>query len=328
MTKKRTKKYKGGNNDLLLDDNYIINNLKDVLNDKPLKYKFDITRDEKNYDVFVYNEDTKDYNPDGDPCLTIQFKTVPNGVSIKVELLNKCIPIKNYGVFMLNSLKEFAEKFGYYSVIIGTDVSYLEFKFQDKNDVIIELAYLSILSTGESWYNRMGFYNSFNTEQIEDNKRKISFPIGELDDSIKIIEFIDNEIKYYKQLRVKKLPICYQIISSYGNFRELYNFILDITRKTGTDTIQDVFKSLYKFIRDNCDTDSKKCNVDHDTMQKISCFINFIYNFLDIKYESSLLVYVSLIQKSGKKPYNKTKTNKKITRKIMSRKIKKKYYKK
>ena len=316
---KRVKNYIGGNDDFLLDENYIINNLKDILNDKPLKYKFDITKNKKIYEVVVYNEDTKDYNPDDEPCLTIEFRTVPNGVSIIVHLLNKCIPIKNYGIFMLNSLKEFAQKFGYYSVIIGTDVSYLEFKFNDGNDIIIELAYLSILSTGESWYNKMGFYNPFNREQIEDNENKISLKISELDDSIKIIEFINDKLKYYKSLRIKKLPICYQIISSYGKFGELYNFILNITGKTETDTIQDVFKSLYKFIRENCDTDNKKCNVHHDTMQKISCFINFVYEFLDIKYDNSLLSYVVMKQKSGRKKSIKTKNNLK-TRKYLKTK--------
>jgi hypothetical protein len=304
---KHTNKFRGGDNDLLLDSNYIINNLKDTLNDKPLKYKFDIRVNKKNYEVFIYNEDTSDYNPDEDPCLEIKFKKDINGVSIIVNLINKCAPIRNYGVFILNSLKEFAERFGYYSVIIGLDVSYLGFMFDNKPDIIIELAFLSILSTGESWYNKMGFYNPLNMEQIQDNKYKISLPIGELDDSIKITEFIDDTIKYYKnKLRLKKLPICYQTINSYGTFRQLYNFILDITNKTDNDTIQNVFKELYAFIKNNCDTINKICSVDYDTIQKISCFINFVYEFLDIKYERSLLEYITLNQKAGKKRNNKT----------------------
>ena len=44
---KRVKNYIGGNDDFLLDENYIIINLKDILNDKPLKYKFDITKNKK-----------------------------------------------------------------------------------------------------------------------------------------------------------------------------------------------------------------------------------------------------------------------------------------
>ena len=41
---------KGGNNEELLDNNFIITNLKELLNNQPLKYKFDI-----NKNIFIYN---------------------------------------------------------------------------------------------------------------------------------------------------------------------------------------------------------------------------------------------------------------------------------
>lgn len=324
-----TKKKRGGNdNQKLLDDNFIISNLTDILNQRPLKYKFNIKiRDKyknKFYDIFIENEDeeVKIYNRDmttvDHPCLTINFFEIDKGVNIYVYTINKCAPINNYGNFILSCLKEFANKYGYYAVLITSDGSTLEleFKYVDKHfSVDIDLAYLSILSTGESWYNRMGFYNSYNKQQIHDNILKINKKISYLDDSINIIEYINNTSKIFKENRI---PICFKLINSYGKFREIYNFILEITKKTEDDTIQDVFNELNNYIKNNCDTNTKTCNVNYMIIQKISCFIDFVYNLLDLQYRATSLAYiVNNKQKAGKRKQLKTK-----------RKYKRKYSKK
>ena len=68
------------------------------------------------------------------------------------------------------------------------------------------------------------------------------------------------------------IPICYKIINSYGEFKKLYNFILNITNKTGTNSIQEVFQEITNFIRTNCDSVNEICSIDYFTLQKISCF--------------------------------------------------------
>ena len=158
--KNKTKKYKGGEGyeNLLLFDKFIKNNLKNILNNRSEKYKFDIKieklNEDKYYNIFIENEDniTREYNPDNDSCLTITFNKTQEGISIKVDMIYKCAPINNYGNFILESIKEFATKYGYYSIIIDTDSSYLDLYFNidgEKRNITIKLYYLSILSTGK-----------------------------------------------------------------------------------------------------------------------------------------------------------------------------------
>lgn len=321
----QTKRYKGGYNEYLLDDNFIITNLKDILNQRPLKYKFNIYTETTNlgkfFNIYIENADKEieNYNVDKYPCLEISFNENNQGVSINVELINKCVPIKNYGNFILSCLKEFADKFGYYSVIIMSDGSTLDFNVYDDNQekqVYIDLAKLNILTTGESWYNRFGFYNSYSKDQIDNNKLKINQKFSSLDDSVHIIGYIDKKIKQYK---TSKLPTCFQLINSYGKFREIYNFILGITNKTDDDTIGDIFYEVNNYIKNNCDTDNKTCNVDYLTIQKISCFIKFVYELLGLKYRATNLFYISKKYSAGKilrKKKKNIKTNKHKTRKI------------
>ena len=160
------------------------------------------------------------------------------------------------------------------------------FDKEGNNEVVfINLYCLTILSTGESWYNRMGFYSEINREQIIKNKLIINQPIKNvyyLTDSEgknSIISLIDKKFKRYLG-DPSRIPECYRIIDSNENFRRLYDFILQRTHKTGDDTIEDVFKEIYKYIRRNCDSIEKTCSVDYSTIKNISCFIEFMFNFL------------------------------------------------
>lgn len=295
----KTKKYRGGNNKLL-DDSFVINNLKEFLNERPLKYKFDIKKNthygKSTFDVFIQNSDqvTNDYNPNNEPCLSIILYTTNQGVSIAINTLNKCIPINNYGNFMLNSIKDFAYKYGYYSVIITSDGSTLDFKFNEDGNikhVYLDLSILSILSTGESWYNKLGFYTPINTEQIQDNTFKIRQDIGDIDEPSKIIEYINNSLKPYEK-RINRIPPCFKLVNTYRKFGELYNFILDLTKKTDKNSIQEVFQEITNIIKNNCDTNTNTCRISYDTLFKIDCFIMFLYNLLDIKYKATSLIYI------------------------------------
>lgn len=321
--KNKTKRYKGGGeNDIRLDDNFIINNLSEILNERPIKYIFGVKKEEHygivNFLVYIKNidEEIEKYNLDDDPCVAFRIINLKEGLSILINSINKCAPISNYGNFILNSFKEFAIKFDYYSVVITSDGSVLQFYLDDdgiEKYLEIDLSYLSILSSGESWYNRMGFYTPVNVEQIQDNLYKIRQDIQDIDDSGKIINLIDEEIKKYKG-RDNRIPECYKLINSYGKFRELYNFILNLTKKTDTNSIQEVFQEIVQIIKTKCNTIERTCSLNYDTIMKINCFIKFVYLLLDIKYKATGLVYKVKSRSSGGKRNktlkNKTKKNK------------------
>jgi len=327
--KDSNKKFTGGNNELLNDD-YVINGLTYILNNKPFKYKFDINKrisyGTEYYFIFIKNNEDLDlikYNPEDKPCLSFRLIDGTQGVTIFINEITKCAPIKNYGNFILNSIKQFAKNNGYYSVLISSDGSVLPFTFivdGEEKEINIELAYLTILSTGQSWYNKMGFYTQINREQIQENKYKISQTIGSIDDNIKIIDLIDSKLKRYKG-RENRMPICYKIISSYGNFRELYNFILEITNKSDTNSIQEIFEELTNFIRKNCDSVNETCNIDYLTLQKISCFIDFIYELLGLQYKATSLIYIVPTNiynvKSGKLTRKNQKSNNKTKKRFL-----------
>jgi hypothetical protein len=314
-------RYKGGNREDLLNNDFIIQRLKDVMNQRPLTYKFNVSiqkkRQTKIYLLHIENHDIQN-----EPCLEIGFFKEDKGISIVVYSLNKCAPIKNYGNFILSCLKEFADTYGYYSVIILSDASTLDLHFRDTDEdklVYIDLAYLNILSKGESWYNRMGFYNEKNKEEILINKSFIDQEFSSLDDMTRIIEYIDNSLKIYRN-KQHLTPICLKMINSYGKFREIYYFILDITKNTGDDKIHDVFSSLNNYIKHTCDTNIGTCIVDYITIQKISCFIDFVFEFLDLQYKNNNLTYISKNYKAGKKMI---KTKKGPLKKVITRKNKK-----
>lgn len=316
--KNRTKKYKGGKDiDERLDENFIITNFNEILNERPLKYKFDIKKLEEygiiSFVVYIKNgdEETEKYNLENEYCVAFRIiNSIDQGYAILINSIVKCAPISNYGNFILDSFKKFATKFYYDTVIIGIDSSILEFYLNDNGSekyLVINLAYLSILSTGESWYNRMGFFNPKNAEQKQDNLYKIRQDIQDIDDSEKIINLIDGVIKNYKR-KENRLPECYKLVNSYGKFRELYNFILNLTNKKDTNSIQEVFQEIVKTIKIKCNTTEKTCSLDYQTMKKISCFIDFVSLLLDIQYKASALIYK--VKKNiigGKRKRNKTK---------------------
>lgn len=320
----KNKKKRGGNGEMPLNDDSLIYNLKEILNERPLKYKFDIKKQKSygvdSFEVYIENNDKEisKYNVDNEFCVVFSIVHFPEGFYIFINTIFKCAPISNYGIFILDSFKEFARKFGYYGILIGSDGSSLEF-YVDNNGVKeiidINLAELSILSTGESWYNRMGFYTPINKEQIQDNLYKIGKNIQDLDNE-DIIGFIDKTLSKYRGAREKYLPDCFKSINSYGKFHELYDFILNLTDKKGSDSIQEVFQEINNIIKNNCNSLTKICSLDYETMKKIICFINFVYKLLDIKYNATSLVYI-VPKKGGYKKKVKNKNSRKRRSKII-----------
>ena len=245
---KKTRKINGGGNLDLIDDKFVIENLNIVLNSRPINFIFVVkrrmaVRDNNNIKTFavitINKNNTNDNNFDNF-CLLFEIikNTNTNEYSIYIVSLEKCAPINNYGNFILDSIKEFAYKLGYYSIIIKVDASDLVFIYDNdgKNKkVYIPLAELSILSTGESWYNRLGFYASTNLDEKDDNSLIIQKDIEDIDD---LTDENDNKyINIFIEAQHKgENPVikpvldseCLKIIFNYRSFRELYNFILHL----------------------------------------------------------------------------------------------------
>ncbi len=302
----------------LLDNNFIIDNLTYILNGRPIIYKFIVSKIEKVKDAYVVSSDIKVDNYDNE-CLFINFKMSEKGVSIYVGILTKCVPIRDFGKYFLECLKEFATKFGYYSVRIEHDASklyYTDFKNNKNKYIDINLSYLNILISGESWYNKMGFYHPKNIEEINNNKYIINKDISDIDNYKNITTFINLNIER-------------EIIKNYEKFEELFDFILNITNKTPDNSIKEVFKSLYDYLRTNCNNIERSCDVDYLIIYKISIFINFVFKIAGLKYTNKNLEYITneenTNQKSGNKKHkNKSnKLNKKLKNKHKKNKTKK-----
>jgi hypothetical protein len=344
---KKTRKINGGGDSDLIDDNFVIENLYSILNSRPINFTFVVQRrmavrdnnNRKTFAVITINKNKNNNNNIFDNfCLlfVIIKNTITNEYSIYIVSLEKCAPINKYGNFILDSIKEFAYKFVYYSIIIEVDASDLVFICDNdgKNKkVYISLAKLSILSTGESWYNRLGFYAPTNLDEKDANSLIIQKDIEDIDD---LTDENDNKyINIFIEAQHKgKNPViepvldseCLKIIFNYRSFRELYNFILKITKTDGSDSIQNVFLALNEFIRSNCDSINTRCKVDYFTMKKISCFIEFMFELLGIKYTRDNLEYIVpryRYQKGrGKKIYMKNQTRKRKLQGLRNRRLK------
>jgi len=301
---KKTRNHNGGGN-ALMDDEFVINNLSFILNSRPIKYDFIV----ENYKTTIINPTIKyfqvvanDKNGSnslnlsifGGFCLIFSITEGPRGFTIIIHNLEKCAPISNYGTFILNSLKEFASKYGYYSIKIETDVALLIFQCEDKKQIYIPLSELSILATGESWYNRMGFYAPTNKAEEDYNSFIFHKQIEDIDNIPDLTDFINTQHGINPSPNIKKVldKECLKMIENYRTFKSIYGVILKITNKKGTDTIQSVFLELYKFIRKNCDEVNRICSVNYTMMKEISCFIEFMFAFLNIQYSIHDLEYI------------------------------------
>jgi hypothetical protein len=185
----------------------------------------------------------------------------------------------------------------------------------------IELSHLSILSTGESWYNRMGFYASNFNEEHPKNLSKIK-------QSIETIMAQKNNLRMLRLAKDKySTQTCYNIINPNKNLqpkqvetlekiKEIYEFILSLTHKTNENSVQEVFTGIISYIKENCNSVNKTCNISYETMNKITCFLDITYILLDLEYTKFDLIYIipkkgGKKRKTNKKKKNKTNKNKK-----------------
>ena len=138
-----------------------------------------------------------------------------------VKLLKKCNGLEGSGTNSMKKLKLFANKFNYILVIESDDS---EITTRDGFEFSIKLLY--ILSTGITWYNKLGFYEK-----------------NEKENTIVLNEFIKKPINDFKDYLDKPIMT-----------PELIEYLQ--TNYEGK-TIQESFKSIFDIVKrdDNTDTD-------------------------------------------------------------------------
>jgi hypothetical protein len=108
---------------------------------------------------YVKNVNDNEYTiktKNNEECLTIHFLLD----NIRIEKLSKCG--ENSGTYLLNKIEDLAKSMKHIHYITLLDTS--EVKMYDCN---IDLAILKILTEGESWYNKWGYFsNDYENEKI------------------------------------------------------------------------------------------------------------------------------------------------------------------
>jgi hypothetical protein len=129
-------------------------------------------------------------------CTTIYIYFKRPKKYIHISLLTKC---SFTGSEILTKIKQFARKnnFNYISL---SDESYLEFEcLQEeqipvlyKNNIEtskkhfkINLAFLNLLKTGYSWYNKFGYFSKNTKKEIEHNKQILNMPMFDFIELVK-----------------------------------------------------------------------------------------------------------------------------------------------
>lgn len=169
-------------------------------------------------------------------CLYIVFKSLNNSENDYIELfkLNRC---HFQGTTNLQTLIKYAQ---YLKNTLKINLNYIT--LEDASSIPssnIQLWLLSILTTGESWYNKFGFKShNYNNEKIENNKI-IKMNI------IDFLKFIDECISIYKTKKKEfNLPntLNVELIKKIKFFLKKYD---------QTKTVQDIFIEIKDGLKEN-----------------------------------------------------------------------------
>ena len=246
---------------------------------------------------------------------------------IHIENLNKCGPYK--GTDMMLSVIEYAK-----------EAKIPKLELMDKSKLYlcksaVNLAYLNILSSGQSWYNSKDFYSDEYNAEKTNNLLVINKPFNELVETI--IDNLTNpkidmpsifiNLKKFESIKQFIKPLITDMKELNINFKnnpqenndikiktEFRNLINDAIPENNNTTIQEVFQNIQRHFRSFPESG---CTKEQEQLVRI---INIIITMLNhnskyewapgfvIKYDYSKLEY-NVPLSGGKK--NKTKKNKK-----------------
>ena len=132
----------------------------------------------RNNEISIYNKET------GTACGKIEIEKRDE---IYIDLIGKCGSIS--GTEIIKVIEDFAQKCKYRKLALEDD-SRLGTKVQKPEGGFCEffLAGLSILTTGETWYNRLGYKSDYYDKEVKHNKRIIAKPF---------MSFMNKDIRKY-----------------------------------------------------------------------------------------------------------------------------------
>jgi len=162
-------------------------------------------------------------------CVTFRIKED----SIYIEWLTKCD--SGSGTALLHKVEQFAREIGIFKIIL-----------EDASNVITpcysvtSLRMLSILATGKSWYNKLG-YTSKNQDEIDSyNNSLIQMLFSDF------IDMVKRTIQYNEEHKINLSRGM-----NYTKFNRLIEYIknIDILELKPTDTTQEVFIKIKNMLK-------------------------------------------------------------------------------
>lgn len=283
------------------EDKYVVNNLKNT----PI-YK----SKQNKYISEVYEIKDKDNNN----CITFTVFIKPdnNKQIIYIKYLDKCA--SSSGTNLLNILEQYAIERGDIYQIALSDASDI---YVCK--IMISLSYLYLLTTGLSWYNKLGYISVDTSSEKEHNLIEIQKNFA--NNLYKILTNKNNYSNIYDKLlqlfpdiniESEQETIFVKILEKINNIIDPESLEEDPFSLIETFTIQDFFIILHNYIKNHsseCDNNNVKQN-----LLLISFLVYIFKDFFTINYNRYILTK-EIIKIGGKRNHNRKRQNKKSNKK-------------
>jgi hypothetical protein len=269
------------------EDKYIVNNLKNtpIYKSKQNKYISEV------YEI-------KDKDNNNCVTFTIFINSDNNKQIIYIKYLDKCA--SSSGTNLLNILEQYAIERGDIYQIVLNDASDIYVC-----NVNISLRYLYLLTTGLSWYNKLGYISDYTSSEKEHNiieiqKNFANNLYGLLTNTSNYSNIYDKLLQLFPDINIEPEPeiIFVKIVEKINNIIDPESLEEDPFSLIETFTIQDFFVILHNYIKNHssqCDNNDVKQNL------LLISFLVFIFKeFFTIKYNGYMLTK-EIIKTGGKR---------------------------
>jgi len=269
------------------EDKYVVNNLKNT----PI-YK----SKQNKYISEVYEIKDKDNNN----CITftVFIKQDNNKQGIYIKYLDKCA--SSSGTNLLNILEQYATERGDIYQIDLNDASDIYIC-----NVRISLSYLYLLTTGLSWYNKLGYISDDTSSEKEHNLIEIQKNFannlyGVLTNRNNYSNIYDKLLQLFPDINIEPEPetIFIKIVEKINNIIDPESLEEDPFSLIETFTIQEFFIILHNYIKNHssqCDNNDVKQN-----LLLISFLVYIFKDFFTINYNRYILTK-EIIKTGGKR---------------------------
>jgi len=253
---------------------------------------FDIVIDENYYNI---------YTKDGKHCLELSL----DGDVINVFELEKC---GSNGTFLIKKLEEYARSVGVKEIkLCDSSNIYTNCIDESGEEIFIDLAYLKLLTKGQSWYNSLGYFSSHSN--AEETERIANLPCG---DAISLSKDKEKEIIC---MLAKKFYTEDEVESKNEDVKYKARKILNGSRRLFPDadlnlTVREYLKAILpKRFNENFEEETEK-NIACKKYEFIRDFIKFISVLFE--YDPLLTKTLTSPKKTKKARRRKRTTHKKV----------------